>query len=79
MLKFASLMKNTGDTFLTFQHFIHSFESMQLSTLVLLHIIIVFLPSTKVVEQSSIVLTVKFSKLSLILEVVISTTQNNAL
>ena len=39
MLKFASLMKNTGDTFLTFQHFIHSFESMQLSTLVLLHII----------------------------------------
>ena len=63
MLKFASLMKNTGDTFLTFQHFIHSFESMQLSTLVLLHIIkhcrlegggkSVFLSSTKVVEQSS--------------------------
>ena len=62
MLKFASLMKNTGDKFLTFQHFIHSFESMQLSTLVLLHIIkhcrleggeSVFLSSTKVVEQSS--------------------------
>ena len=62
MLQFASLLRNTGDKFLTFQHFIHSFESMQLSTLVLLHIIkdcrweggeSVFLSSTKVVEQSS--------------------------
>ena len=25
MLKFASLLKNTGDTFLTFHHFIHFF------------------------------------------------------
>ena len=61
MLKFASLMKNTGDTFLTFQHFIHSFVSMQLSILVytLLNTVgwrggeSVFLFSTKVVEQSS--------------------------
>ena len=61
MLKFASLMKNTGDKFLTFQHYIHSFESMHLSTLVytLLNPVglrggkSVFLSSTKVVEQSS--------------------------
>ena len=65
MLKFASLMKNTGDTFLTFQHFIHSFESMELLILVYTLLNTVgcrggSLFFTKVVEQSSNVLKVKF-------------------
>ena len=32
MLKFASLLKNTGDTFLTFQHFIHFLKERVFTT-----------------------------------------------